>query len=53
MSQKVTVVCPHCGSTGTHQVGVSNGSSGAQCNQCHKIFRIYMSGGAVNAVKKS
>jgi hypothetical protein len=52
MSQKATVPCPHCGSTATYPVGVSNGSSPAYCSQCKQGFRIYMKNGSVDAVKK-
>jgi hypothetical protein len=53
MSIRVTVTCVHCSSTGTYNVGVSDGSSGVQCNQCRKTIRIYMRKGQVYEVKKS
>lgn len=52
MADKVTVACPHCGSTSTHSVGVSNGSVSAYCGQCKHSFRIYMKYGNVDSVKK-
>jgi len=51
MSNKVLVSCPGCGSSATHNVGVSNGSSPAQCKKCRKSFRIYMKQGQVSEVK--
>ena len=51
MTQKITVSCPNCGNTQTHQVGVSNGSSSAQCRGCKKTFRIHMKNGDVWEVK--
>ena len=53
MPSKETVACPNCGATGTHNVGVENGSVGAYCNQCKKGFRIYMRGGSVYEVKRN
>lgn len=53
MTQKVTVPCPHCGSTSTYTLGVSTGSQGTSCKQCHKGIRIYMKSGSVDAVKKT
>ena len=50
---QATVVCPHCGSTGTcsHGFNTGSGSSGATCRDCHKTFRIYVQNGQVVAVK--
>jgi hypothetical protein len=55
MMPQATVVCPHCGSTGTYNHGHStgNGSTGVQCRACHKTFRIYVKNGQVDQVKKS
>jgi len=51
MASKETVACPSCGNTDTHNVGVSNGSSPAQCKKCRKSFRIYMQNGQVKEVR--
>lgn len=48
----VTVVCPHCGSTGTFNIGVSNGTGFGQCRRCHKTFHIEMRNGSVHSVYK-
>ena len=55
MSDKVTVVCPHCGSTGSYPKSfqTGDGSSGQSCKNCHKSFRIHYHGGQVDEVKKS
>jgi len=56
MAHRVTVVCPHCGSTGSYQVGTMGNSGKASnyvsCTQCHKGFAIYMYNGSVDSVKK-
>lgn len=52
----VTVVCPHCGSTGTYQHGIgasSIGATGVQCFECRKSFRIAMDRGNLKSVTKS
>lgn len=49
---KLTVACPHCGTTATLNVGIENGSSYGQCKKCHKTFRIYMKKGEVDQIKK-
>jgi len=54
MSAQVTVVCPHCGSTGTYRSGFKSGSGTqmAQCRSCKKSFRIYFQSGKVRRVDK-
>jgi transposase-like protein len=49
-----TVVCPHCGSTGTHNHGIGTGSGTAhgQCKQCHKTFKIIIRKGQVHEVRR-
>ncbi len=50
---QVTVVCPHCSSTGTfnHGLGSATGSFSAQCKHCHKSFRVYLRQGQLYEVK--
>ena len=55
---KVTVPCPHCGSTSTYSVirpGMRDaiGNRGVSCKNCHKSFMIYVRGdGAIERVQK-
>jgi len=53
-NNKATVVCPHCGSTGTYQHGhkTGDGSSSFNCNKCHKSFTVHFHQGQVDSVKK-
>lgn len=38
---QVTVACPHCGSTGTYQLGgTQSGTTPVYCNSCRTGFRI-------------
>lgn len=55
MTQRVTVACPNCSSTGTYVVGfvTGSGSTPASCRSCHKTFRIYMRRGELYEVKKN
>lgn len=53
MGKKLAIVCPHCGSTGTYEIGIQNGSTGVQCKQCKKNFRVYMQNGEIKEVKKN
>lgn len=55
MSDKVTIVCPTCGSTGTHHQSFKTGDGAqmAQCSSCHKGIRIeYHKGQVVKVVKR-
>jgi transposase-like protein len=54
MAKKVTVSCPHCGSTGTYTVGFESGpgESPAKCSNCKKTFWIHINKGQVDRVKK-
>lgn len=55
---KAVVPCPHCGSVGTFTTGFTegnssaHGSSPAQCNQCHKTFRIEVKAGQLHSTHK-
>lgn len=54
MADKVTVVCPHCGSSGTYHESFKSGdgSSSQQWRHCKKSFRIHYHNGEVDEVKK-
>lgn len=51
---QMTVVCPHCGTTGTYTHGFSSasGSSPQQCKSCHKKFTVDIRNGQVHQVRK-
>jgi len=51
---QMTVVCPHCGSTGTYTHGFASGSGStrAQCKSCHKSFTVEIRNGQVHQVRK-
>jgi transposase-like protein len=51
---QITVVCPHCGSTGTYSHGLGSASGGTrpQCRSCHKTFQVTLHLGQVHSVKK-
>lgn len=53
MAIRVVVACPHCGSTGTYQVGVSDGHSRVQCLSCRKGARVHMKKGEVYKVVRA
>ena len=51
--KKVTVACPHCGSTGTHPMRVTqDGSFGCRCDSCSKSFTVDVRNGSVYRVTK-
>jgi len=54
MSEKVMIVCPHCGSTSIYEHGFSSGSgsTGFQCKQCRKHFEIHVTNGEIDSVRK-
>jgi len=51
---QMTVVCPHCGSTGTYTHGFPTGSGSTRplCETCHKMFTIEIRNGQVYEVKR-
>lgn len=53
MARTVTVPCPHCGATGTHQVEVESGRAPANCRTCGKAFTIYLDRGDIKEVRAS
>ncbi len=54
MSEKATVVCPHCSSTGTYTHGFKTGDGTASfsCHNCHKSFKVHFHKGQPDSVKK-
>ena len=52
MSYGIAVLaCPHCGCSSSYKITMSSGTIPAQCRQCHKSFRIYVSQGMVRDVR--
>ena len=51
---EATVVCPHCGSTGTyhHSLATGSGSFRPQCRACHKSFKVEIRSGRIDRVTK-
>jgi len=51
---QMTVVCPHCGSTGSYTHGFVNGpgTSFQQCKSCRKRFTVEIRNGQVYQVKQ-
>ena len=52
MADRVTIVCPHCGSTDSYEVRMSLGQASEECRSCYKRFWVRYRNGKVEKVER-